>query len=154
MVEIIKIKDREVKKAITRLILEGLPEWFGLEDARESYIKEVGELDYWVAYIEDDAVGFIALSESSSDCGEIHSMGVKKELHGRGIGRSLVEELEDSARESYSLLQVKTVNEGHYDEYDGTNAFYKAMGFYKLEVFPDLWDSWNPCLIWVKSLKD
>lgn len=154
MIEIIKVNDYQTKRDLTRGILEDLTEWFGLEEARENYIKEVGDLDLWAAYFEGEVAGFIALSESSEDCGEIHSMGVRKDFHGRGIGRGLVQALEDYSKKFYSLLQVKTVDEGHYEEYDRTNGFYRAMGFCKLEVFPELWDPWNPCLIWIKSLKD
>ena len=56
------------------------------------------------------------------------------------------------AQEKYEIIQVKTVDEGRYKEYDQTIAFYKKMGFLKLEVFPTLWDEWNPCLIMIKKL--
>ncbi len=56
------------------------------------------------------------------------------------------------ARLRYKLLQVKTVAEGYYDQYDQTVAFYKAMGFYELEIFPSLWDAHNPCLILVQGI--
>ncbi|WP_253197933.1 hypothetical protein [Clostridium gasigenes] len=50
-------------------------------------------------------------------------------------------------------MQVKTVKEGCYDEYDRTIAFYKNLGFKELECFPILWDEWNPCQIYIISLK-
>ncbi|MCC5890907.1 MAG: N-acetyltransferase, partial [Alkalibacterium sp.] len=50
--------------------------------------------------------------------------------------------------------QVKTVDQGHYKEYDQTIAFYQKQGFKKLEVFPTLWDEWNPCLVLVKKLNE
>ena len=53
----------------------------------------------------------------------------------------------------YSFLQVKTVQMGKYPEYDATNRFYLALGFREFEVFPTLWDEWNPCQIYVMSLK-
>ncbi len=53
----------------------------------------------------------------------------------------------------YSFLQVKTVQMGKYPEYDATNRFYLALGFCEFEVFPTLWDEWNPCQIYVMSLK-
>ncbi|MDD2561466.1 MAG: hypothetical protein PHP07_07230 [Eubacteriales bacterium] len=49
-------------------------------------------------------------------------------------------------------MQVKTVEAGHYPEYDRTIAFYEGMGFLRLEVFPTLWDERNPCLVLVKAL--
>ena len=48
---------------------------------------------------------------------------------------------------------MKTVEEGHYKEYDETIQFYKKMGFSKLECFPSLWDEWNPCLVMVQSIE-
>lgn len=60
--------------------------------------------------------------------------------------------LEGEARKSFTYLQVKTVDQGHYKEYDQTIGFYHSCGFVKLEVFPNLWDEWNPCLIMIKKL--
>ncbi|KAB7124131.1 N-acetyltransferase, partial [Bifidobacterium longum] len=40
----------------------------------------------------------------------------------------------------------------HYPEYDQTIRFYESVGFERLEVFPTLWDAWNPCLVLVKKL--
>ena len=93
------------------------------------------------------------MRETSIDCAEIYCMGVKKEFHRKGIGSLLVEALEASAIQKYSYLQVKTVAQGHYKEYDRTIAFYKNMGFKKMEVFPFLWDEWNPCLVMVKKIR-
>lgn len=50
-------------------------------------------------------------------------------------------------------MQVKTVQMGRYDEYDRTNRFYLALGFKEFEVFPTLWDEWNPCQIYVMALR-
>ena len=70
-----------------------------------------------------------------------------------GTGRRLLAALEADCREKgFRFLQVKTVAAGHYEEYDRTRLFYEAMGFTQLEVFPTLWDPWNPCLVMVKWL--
>ncbi len=75
-----------------------------------------------------------------------------KDYHQQGVGKSLQSELENYVRGKYDFLQVKTVDEGHYDEYDATIRFYERVGFKRLEVFPTLWDEWNPCLVMVKSI--
>ncbi|MGX7108852.1 GNAT family N-acetyltransferase [Facklamia miroungae] len=79
-------------------------------------------------------------------------MAVKKQYHHKGLGRLLIEAIENETSKKYGLLQVKTVDEGHYPQYDETNVFYQKCGFKKLEVFPDLWNKNNPCLILVKAL--
>ena len=98
-------------------------------------------------------MGFITLKETSDDVCEIHCMGIKKEYHRKGVGHSLFEAFEKLAKEQYEYIQVKTVESGHYAEYDQTVLFYKAMGFKELEVFPTLWDAHNPCLILIKKIE-
>ena len=53
----------------------------------------------------------------------------------------------------YSFIQVKTVQMGKYEDYDNTNMFYLSLGFKEFEVFPTLWDEWNPCQVYVMSIK-
>ena len=80
-------------------------------------------------------------------------MGVVKEHHRKGIGRALFEEARlEAARLGYSFIQVKTVQMGRYKEYDETNLFYLSLGFKELEVFPTLWDEWNPCQIYIMAI--
>ena len=55
-------------------------------------------------------------------------------------------------KQGFSFMQVKTVQMGHYPEYDATNRFYQSLGFKEFEVFPTLWDEWNPCQIYVMFL--
>lgn len=147
-----KIEESELKASIVKDILIGLPNYFGLPESTASYIEESKELELWTAIFNGEYIGFITLKRTSEDCGEIHCMGVKNEYHRMGIGRNLFLAMEEEAVESYSYLQVKTVEEGHYSEYDQTVAFYKSLGFSKLEVFPTLWDEHNPCLILIKSI--
>ena len=76
-----------------------------------------------------------------------------KAYHRQGAGRLLFEAARNEARrEGYSFLQVKTVQMGKYDDYDATNRFYLSVGFKEFEVFPTLWDEWNPCQVYVMSL--
>lgn len=85
---------------------------------------------------------------------ELAVMGVRKEYHRQGIGRALFAEAKKYAlEEGYSFLQVKTVSMGYYENYDNTNKFYLSLGFKEFEVFPTLWDEWNPCQVYVMSLQ-
>ena len=102
---------------------------------------------------EETAVGFAVLRETSPYAAEIHVMGVLPEYHRKGIGTRLFDALKAYAvAQGYAFLQVKTVQSGHYEEYDRTNAFYRRMGFRELEVLPTLWDEWNPCQVYVMSI--
>lgn len=150
--EILKIYDEHDKAQIVTEVLADLPEWFGLPDSTQNYIEEARELPLWVAMHEGDDLGFITLKETGPKTAEIHCMGVKKAFHRQGIGRALHQKMEQSIKGEYKFLQVKTVDAGHYDEYDLTIQFYESVGFERMEVFPTLWDEWNPCLVMVKYI--
>lgn len=77
-----------------------------------------------------------------------------KDYHRKGIGRKLFEQAKEKAKQAgYSFMQVKTVQMGRYEDYDATNHFYLSLGFKEFEVFPTLWDEWNPCQIYAKMYK-
>lgn len=148
-----EIIDKKEKENIAIEVLNDLPEWFGIPESTENYIKESQAKPFLASFYKDELVGFIVLGESSPDCAEIFVIGVKKKFHHHGAGRELNNAYEDLAKNlGYTYTQVKTVQSGHYDEYDITNKFYKAVGYKELEVFPDLWDESNPCQIYVKYL--
>ena len=146
--------DAEEKCRIARIILEALPEWFGIPEAREDYIKEAADEITVVSEEDGRPNGFLCLREIGKDTAELAVMGVLKEYHRRGVGTALFQAAKAIAVErGYSFLQVKTVQPGRYEEYDRTNRFYQSLGFKEFEVFPTLWDEHNPCQIYVMSLK-
>ena len=148
-----RVTDEEEKKTIAREILENLPEWFGIPEARETYIAESGKQVFFAALREKETAGFLCLKETGKAAMEIAVMGVRKEYHRQGIGRDLfVAAKEWAGKQGYSFLQVKTVEMGRYEEYDTTNRFYLSLGFKELEVFPTLWDPLNPCQIYVMGI--
>lgn len=49
MMEIKQLQDGLEKQNVTRLILEALPEWFGISEAREEYIAESADKMFFCA---------------------------------------------------------------------------------------------------------
>lgn len=147
-----QIDDAGTKREIARAVLEALPEWFELPEGREDYIeKSAGQL-FFAAFREEAPVGFLCLMETGKDTAELAVMGVLKQYHRQGIGRALFETARVCAlQKGYSFLQVKTVQMGHYEDYDRTNRFYQSLGFKEFEVLPTLWDEANPCQIYVRK---
>ena len=137
------IENQEEKSNIARYILEALPEWFGIEAAREEYIEE-SRHQYFIAAVENDIpIGFLCLKGTGKDTYEIAVMGVKKEYQHVGIGKQLFVAAKQYAKQQgISFLQVKTV----------ANKFYLSLGFKEFEVFPTLWDKHNPCQVYVMAI--
>lgn len=152
--EIRQLTDNAEKQNVTRFILEALPDWFGIPEAREGYIAESINKTFFCAYDKDRPVGFLYLKETGNATVELSVMGVLMEFHRNGIGRELFHCAKKAANEKgYSFMQVKTVQMGKYEEYDRTNKFYLSLGFKEFEVFPTLWDESNPCQIYVMMLE-
>lgn len=150
--EIVDIKEKE---KISREILNDLPEWFGMPESTEEYITDSQDKPFIACFMDNEAVGFVVLNSTSVDCADIFVMGIKKNYHRMGIGTKLNDAYERLAKKlGYTYSQVKTVQSGHYKEYDITNNFYKSVGYKELEVFPTLWDEWNPCQIYIKYIGD
>lgn len=61
--------------------------------------------DFWVAEIEGEVQGCIALHIVWKDLAEIKSLVVKEEIRGQGIGKQLVEEAIKEARE-YGIKKI------------------------------------------------
>lgn len=157
-----------IPEAVEEYVLtsQGLPFWAAFTEALDTFSKTGVTTETFpeerkaenTSFLEEaragaKALGFIVLKETSPATAEIYVMGVLPEWHRKGVGRSLFEALRKYAGEKgYSFLQVKTVQEGHYPEYDRTNQFYKGVGFQELECFPTLWGEKNPCQIFVMAL--
>ena len=118
--KICQVTSNEEKQRITRQVLEALPKWFGIPEARENYISESRDQLFFCAY---------------------------------GIAREVFLSATKAASEAVSaFMQVTTVQLGKYEEYDDTNRFYLSLGFQEFEVFPTLWDAWNPCQIYIMTI--
>ena len=148
--DIRKIEDKDEKRRISRVILEGLTQWFEVDESREKFISESADQPFFAAFTDNgEPAGFLCLKETGRDTVELAVMGVKKELHRCGAGMELFEAARGFAADSgYSFMQVKTVKMGMYEDYDRTNRFYLSLGFRELEVLP-LWDDANPCQVYI-----
>ncbi|HHX23572.1 MAG: GNAT family N-acetyltransferase [Clostridia bacterium] len=149
-----EIKDEQEKKEISRSVLESLPNWFGIQEATENYIRESSKMPFFVALDESKVLGFVAIKENTPYTAEVYVMGVIPDSHNQGIGTSLMNKIVQWAKEKgYEFLQVKTLDESHPDKYYAkTRRFYTSVGFRPLECLPELWGRDNPCLIMIRHI--
>ncbi len=142
------------QSAFCESVLRALPDWFGIEEAIQHYVREIEALPTLLAVREGSVLGFLTLKHHSPWATELYVMGVLPQVHRQGIGRALLVHAEaELRRQGVEYLQVKTLAPAHPDPgYARTRAFYAAQGFRPLEVFPTLWDAENPCLLLIKFL--
>ena len=70
------VYDPEEKERIVRHILEALPDWFEVTEAREHYIAESRGFICFVSFDETEPVGFLCLKETGAETVELAVMGV------------------------------------------------------------------------------
>ena len=63
---ILKVDDPSQKSQIAETTLSRLPEWFGIPESTQEYINGCEDKPLWVAVVDGNPVGFIALKETSS----------------------------------------------------------------------------------------
>ena len=142
------------REAVCRRILADLPDWFGIPEATENYIKAAGRMPMLGWRDGDEIAGFVSLDRTSDATVDIHVIGVLASHHRKGVGCALVDAAANWARaQGASLLAVKTLGASYPDPfYERTRLFYEAMGFLPVEEFKNLWGPDNPCLLMIKPL--
>lgn len=148
------INDIDHKMRLAKMVLDDLPEYFGVDECKKEYITKSAKMPFLVAKKDNREIGFLAIKKTMPQAAEVYVMGILKEFHHLGFGSQLMKHAENWCRDNHVLyLQVKTLSEDSDDiNYAKTRAFYEACGFCQLEVFRTLWDEQNPCLIMVKKI--
>ncbi len=154
--DVVEVGDADEKAAICDGILRNLPDWFGIESSIADYVRQARDLPLFAVYDAGIRAGFAAVKVHTACAAEVCVMGVRAEMHRRGIGRLLIAACERFCRaRNIEFLTVKTLDASRpHAGYAHTRAFYLAQGFRPLEVFPTLWDAANPCLLLAKHLGD
>lgn len=151
---ITQIECGQQKSQIARQILDALTDWFEVPETREQYIRECADWAMFADMEDGQPVGFLCLKETSRATVELALMGILKPYHRQGIGTALFAQAKKAAQaKGYHFMQVKTVQMGHYPDYDQSNLFYRSLGFEEFEVFPTYWDEANPCQVYVMALQ-
>jgi GNAT superfamily N-acetyltransferase len=126
------------------------------DDAMERMPRDLLDHRVYVAEEDGGVQGFITLLMRNADVAEVSWLAVRRDLWRKGIGSGLVSTAEEGLRrEGLTVLEVKTLADTvDYPPYEGTRAFYKALGFVHLETvdpYPGVAPG-NPIAIYVKPI--
>ncbi len=137
-------------------ILRSLPQWFGIPESIDRYVASLASLTTFVALVDGEVAGFVALARPLPESVEIHVMAIDPAHHREGLGRLLIRQAQTWAAEQQArLLYVTTLAASvEYPPYEATRAFYRAMGFVPLLETTAPWGDENPALVMVKALAE
>lgn len=127
---IVELAPDESERAC-RDISTDLPEWFGIPEANERYAKGVRERLTFGYVINEICVGMISLEFPFENTANIYWMGVRRNWHNKGIGKTLLRCAEAICleRKVYSM-SVETLSPKENDSgYLDTFKFYIKEGF-------------------------
>lgn len=149
------IEPEEGKVSIACSILEGLPEWFGILQARERYIERAGHLPMTAVSVGTEIIGFLSVENKTRVSSEIHVLGIRRDWHRRGVGRILLRATEITLiRSKIRYLIAKTLSDKQSNAHYGiTRQFYESVGFEPIDELPELWGPDAPCLVMLKILR-
>jgi len=148
----------KIRKATTRdynrgiQIARSLKKWFTKEAVNNM------KIDFYlnnliVAVEKKDVVGFICYTSNN---GVMHLlwMGVKKESHGKGVGKSLLELLvKESKKLGLRSIEVETLpDEVEYEPYRLTRNFYYRNGFKRVAYKKARVKGWDDQIILKRTL--
>jgi ribosomal protein S18 acetylase RimI-like enzyme len=119
------------RRRIVESLTACLPEWFGRPESNRHFAEQAEILQAWVARTAGRAIGLLLLKRHSPVSAEIYWLGVNPECHRQGIGRSLIDAVEQRLRrEGIKFLFVMTLHpDDPYEPYRRTRAFYEGIGF-------------------------
>ncbi|MEO1680499.1 MAG: GNAT family N-acetyltransferase [Pseudomonadota bacterium] len=129
--EIGVLTDPAAKREACRAITRTLPEWFGRPEANAAYADGMAHRDVLAANLGGAVVAVLATEVRFVVTLELWWLGVRRDLHRRGIGTALVARACDQARQAgLRYAAVSTLGPSWPDaNYAATRAFYAAMGF-------------------------
>ncbi len=115
---------------------KSLRQWF-TELGIQQIARDLQTLKGLVALEDENTAGFVTYSITVDETiAELTWIAAHPNLHRKGIGRSLVEALEEVlVRLGVSALEVSTVADSvEYEPYARTRSFYHALGFTDVRV--------------------
>ena len=130
------------------------PRWFN-ELGLEQIVRDLQTEQGLVALDEGRVVGFAVYStDENSKIAELIWIAVRPELHRKGMGRALVNALEETlTRQGFRAIEVSTVAPTiEYEPYARTREFYYGVGFSDVRIDKSWYEGRDDRLLLRKQL--
>ena len=133
--DVTEIKDPAIRSATCRVIIEKLPDWFGIPDANAHYVDGVAASDAFVTTSRSGtAHDMLSLKFPYPNNAELFWLGVDPDFHRGGMGKALLDAAVERAKaRGCATMTVETLGPSRPDKgYARTRKFYESMGFQPL----------------------
>lgn len=139
MIQII-LYDNNYKDQTINFILSILEDELGFNNIERPDLYTIPQIyqqnskgNFWLAILNNEIVGTIAIQDYGNGRGFLKRMYVKKELRNKGIGQDLLNRLlEFSKNHEYHTIYTSTVG-----EFFSAINFYKRNGFVEINNLPE-----------------
>lgn len=134
------IRDPLESPAVIALLEEHLADMYATSPPESVHALDVGKLKaadvhFWTAWQDDVLLGCVALKQHSTNIGEIKSMRSATTARGRGVGRALLQHVEQAAAKlGITQLYLET---GSMDFFLPARRLYESAGFVHCGPFAD-----------------
>ena len=124
-----------------------------LEDMISDYLVNPNSNDLWFTAIDKDipiSIGFCAPEKMTEGTYNLYAIGVHKNLQGNGIGKVMMEYLENELKKNkHRILIVETSGT---DDFELTRRFYEKLDYTKEATIRDFWSDGDDKVIYWKKL--
>ena len=107
-------------------------------------------MPFFSAFEGDRAIGFVALKIHNEYTIDMYTMGVLREYHRQGVGRAMLEAVEDYGRRNgFKFITVKTLEaSAQYGSTNGPGHFILKAGSFRWRSFPSFGTRRTPAFSW------
>lgn len=124
-----------------------------LDDMISDYFANPDTEAIWFTYIthgKPAAIGYCAPEKLTNGTYNLYAIAVDKMLQGRGIGRKMMNFIEQLLKESSKrVLIVETSSD---DQYQLTRKFYHKLNYKEEAVIRDFWNEGEHKVVFLKKL--
>jgi ribosomal protein S18 acetylase RimI-like enzyme len=124
-----------------------------LDDMIAPYLEDALSEDIWFTETENgrpQSIGFCSPEQLTEGTYNLYAIGVRKELQGQGVGRRMMEFIEDYLRQEGGRILI--VETSGAPEFELTRRFYHQLGYIEEARIREFWKQGEDKVVFWKKL--